>query len=163
MGKKKKSGKAGGKKKGGKKKSGKTTKKKAPTENGQEEVEVEVKLFYARVNVRMATFHDKPTLPCNFTEVFHIRNTLFKHIRTLIADRFDHTISDIVVFEGELQPSSNGGEVVQPGDEIDMDDSLEDFDIEGKTLQDATDGDATFTLYYDYRPPMMQCSLINGY
>ena len=74
--------------------------------------------------------------------------------------RYDHTISEIVIFEGEIK----GKELVQDDDDPpDWDDTLEDAGIEGSFREIAEDEDAlpTHVLYYDYRPPFVDCALVN--
>lgn len=172
--KKSKGGKKGGGKKGskkggkkGSKKGGKKGSKKKGTggegegdEGGEDEEDAEpakVRGCFARVAVLMATFHQHPTLPCNFSEVLHI-DTPFKKIRQLIAERYDHTVSDILIFEGEVK----GTELVQTNeDDVEWDDTLDDFGVEGRMKLEAHDGPPTHTFYYDYCPVALDCSLLN--
>lgn len=164
----KKKSKGGKKGKKGSKKAGKKGKgsKKGPKgagegdEGGADEEDAEpakVRGCFARVAVLMATFHLHPTLPCNFSEVMHV-DTPFKKIRQLIAERYDHTVTQILVFEGEIK----GTELVQTNeDDVEWDDTLDDFGVEGRMKQEAYDGPPTHTFYYDYCPVALDCSLLN--
>jgi len=162
MGKKK--GKKGGKKKGGKKGSKKGSGKKSAKVAGEpEEVVPPQRPLFVKIAIKSATFHKMENFSCNFVEVFGLQKT-FNDLRLLIATRYDHTISDIVIFEGEIKGTPGKGELVQDDDDPpDWDDTLEDAGIEGSFREIASDEDAppTHVLYYDYRPPFVDCALVN--
>eukprot|EP00035_Acanthoeca_spectabilis_P026337 m.462289 g.462289 ORF g.462289 m.462289 type:complete len:167 (-) comp22576_c0_seq1:359-859(-) len=151
---KKGSKKGGAKKKGSKKKSGSKKEEAAPKE---EEVEVApLKGAWVQLAVTCSSFHKRDTLPCHFTEVFNI-GTRLSEIRGQIASRYDHTVSEIVLFEGEIER----GELVQTADPLDLDDTLLDIGVEPFTADEANDGDPTHTIYYDYQPPIVNCAIAN--
>lgn len=158
MGKKKAGGKkAGGKKKGSKKGSKKSGKAKVDGE--PEEVEPPQRPLFVKMAIKSATFHSMANFSCNFVEVFPIQCT-FEKIRLLIATRYDHTISEIVVFEGEVK----GKDLIQLDDDVpEWDDTLADIGVDGFVREVAFDEEAepTHTIYYDYTPPFVDCALAN--
>lgn len=107
-----------------------------------------------RLAVTCSSFHKRDTLPCHFTEVFNI-GTRLSEIRGQIASRYDHTVSEIVLFEGEIER----GELVQTADPLDLDDTLLDIGVEPFTADEANDGDPTHTIYYDCKSTLCQSNM----
>eukprot|EP00039_Didymoeca_costata_P014996 m.248471 g.248471 ORF g.248471 m.248471 type:complete len:169 (-) comp16133_c0_seq27:1734-2240(-) len=154
----KKAGKKGGKKKGsGKKKSSKGSGKKDKQVTEHEEPEPPKPPAYVYLAVRSATFHSMESFSCNFDEVFRT-DTMLSDIQRLIAQRYDHTISDVSIFRGEVR----GNELVRDDEELELESSLSDIGLEGVPKKEVeTHETPTSTLYYDYMPPYLDCALIN--
>lgn len=119
---------------------------------------VPLKGAWVRVAIICASFHKRETLPCHFSEVFNIGTRLII-LRGMIASRYDHTVSNVVLFEGELVL----GELVQTDDPLDMDDTLLEIGVEPVTSATATEGPPTHTIYYDCELPhgLRVCFLVH--
>eukprot|EP00041_Stephanoeca_diplocostata_P006479 m.87024 g.87024 ORF g.87024 m.87024 type:complete len:210 (-) comp16382_c0_seq1:55-684(-) len=186
-------------KKGGSKKGGKKGTKKCKSTASKEEPEsrstgaagdsasakTTTQGAWVHVQITMAQFHKHHTLPCHFSDVFNI-GTPLEHIRRLIAVRYDHTIDEIVLFDGEkvgerikrnrsTPPIQSQGHVtdvaLKPNSAKAVDeecvllswkDTLHDMGVEPLHRTAAEEGKPTFTLFYDYELSMLQdCPLVN--
>ena len=107
-----------------------------------------------RLAVVCASFHTKENLPCHFDHVLNI-GTRLGLVRDLIAQRYDHTVTGLVLFQGEALHAN--GQLVQIGEALDMDMTLYEMGVEPVTASEAEEGGPTHTIYYDCTSTVHAC------